>query len=140
MSTNASESDVESDVENTPDVLGAETNASVPDMRSAIQEKVTEYSILVAPVEQAIQEMQLARGMLRARAEDEINALSPPLAALSEVLGISTLDLLTAKDRVAFLREAVLQSKMPVEEIRRRVLEASAGTQETLHLLELSEG
>ncbi|GAB4455855.1 MAG: hypothetical protein OHK0029_12660 [Armatimonadaceae bacterium] len=108
-------------------------------LQGALQEKVNEYTFLVAPVEQAIQEMQLVRGMLRARAEEEIHALSPPLAALSEVLGISTLDLLTATDRAAFLRDAVARARVPVEEIRQRVLEASADSQEELRALGLPE-
>ncbi|MDX1931869.1 MAG: hypothetical protein SFU56_04620 [Capsulimonadales bacterium] len=95
----------------------------------AVQEKVNEYRLLISPVEQAIRELELAQGMLRARAEEEIHALSPALEALSEALGISTLDLLLAKDRAAFLREAVVRSQVPVEEIRRRLLEAGAGEQ-----------
>ena len=109
------------------------------DLVGTIQEKVNEYGVLVAPVEQAIRELQLARGMLRARAEDEINALSPALAALSEALEISTLDLLTASDRDGFLRDAVSRSRLPVEEIRRRVLEAGAGAGEQLRALGLPE-
>lgn len=103
----------------------------------AVQEKVNEYRVLVAPVEQAIRELQLARGMLRARAEDEIHSLSPALEALSEALGISTLDLLVAPDRARFIEEAVAASPLPVEEVRRRVLEAG-GTGE-LRLLGLPE-
>ena len=103
----------------------------------AIQEKLSEYRVLVAPVEQAIREMQLARGMLRARAEDEINALSPALAALAEALDISTLDLLTATDRAGFLREAAARSQMPVDEVRRRVLAAGGGAGEQLQALGL---
>jgi hypothetical protein len=109
------------------------------EVAGAVQEKVNEYSVLVAPVEQAIRELQLARGMLRARAEDEINTLSPALAALSEALDISTLDLLTAPDRAAFLREAVASAQLPVEEIRRRVLAAGAGAGEQLSALGLPE-
>ena len=104
-----------------------------------VQEKVNEISVLRAPVDQAIRELQLARRMLKARAEDEINALSPALAALSEALGISTLDLLTAADRAAFLREAVERSHLSVEEIRRRVLLAGAGAGEQLRALGLPE-
>ena len=77
--------------------------------------------------------------MLRARAEDEINALSPALAALSEALEISTLDLLTSADRAVFLREAVARSPLPVEEIRRRVLDAGAGAGEQLRALGLPD-
>lgn len=99
------------------------------EMVGAVQEKVNEYKVLVAPVEQAIRELQLARGMLRARAEEEIHALSPALATLSEALGISTLDLLTAPDRAAFLQEAVQRSSLPIERIRDRILAAGAGEQ-----------
>ena len=91
---------------------------------SAVQEKVNEYRVLIAPVEQAIRELQFAQGMLRAKAEEEIHALSPALETLSEALGISTLDLLLAKDRAAFLEEAVARAQVPVEEVRRRLLDA----------------
>jgi hypothetical protein len=78
--------------------------------------------------------------MLRARAEDEINNLSPALAALSDALGISTLDLLTAKDRGAFLQEAVERSQISVEEVRRRILEAGDDeSREQLRALGLPE-
>jgi hypothetical protein len=103
----------------------------------AVQEKVNEYRVLVAPVEQAIRELQFAQGMLRARAEDEIHALSPALETLSEALGISTLDLLLAKDRAAFLQEAVARAQVPVEEVRRRLLDAGVG--EHLRALGLPE-
>jgi hypothetical protein len=105
----------------------------------AVQEKLNEYGVLVAPVEQAIRELQLARGMLRARAEEEINLLSPALAALSEALDISTLDLLTAGDRAQFLRDAVGRSQVPVEEVRRRILEAGVGAREQLRALGVPE-
>lgn len=109
------------------------------ELTGAIQEKVNEFQVLVAPVEQAIRELQLAKGMMRARAEEEINTLSPALAALSEALEISTLDLLTARDRADFLREAVAHASVSVEEIRRRVLEAGAGAGEQLRALGLPE-
>lgn len=109
------------------------------EIAGAVQEKVNEYGVLVAPVEQAIRELQLARGMLRARAEDEINALSPALAALAEALDISTLDLLTASDRAGFLQEAVARAQVPVDEVRRRILEAGAGAGEQLRALGLPE-
>lgn len=115
------------------------STATEPTMGETIQEKVNEFSVLVAPVEQAIRELQLARGMLRARAEDEINTLSPALATLSDALNVSTLDLLTASDRPAFLREAVARSPLPVEEIRRRVLSAGAGAGEQLRALGLPD-
>jgi hypothetical protein len=112
---------------------------------AAIQEKVNEYSLLVGPVEQAIRDMQLTRGMLRARAEEEINALSPPLAALTEALEISTLDLLMAQDRAAFLQSAVARAGLPIEEVRRLLSlgggEAAGGdAREDLRALNLPEG
>lgn len=109
------------------------------DAAGAVQEKVNEYSVLVAPVERAIRDLQLSRGMLRARAEDEIHALSPALAALSEVLEISTLDLLTAPDRAGFLQQAVERSALPIETIRDRILAAGAGAGEQLKALGLPE-
>ncbi len=110
------------------------------EVASTIQEKVNEFSVLVAPVEHAIRELQLARGMLRARAEDEIHALSPALAAISETLGISVLDLLLSKDREAFLREAVAQAALPVDVIRDRIIAAAgAGGGEQLKALGIPE-
>lgn len=110
------------------------------EVASSIQEKVNEYSVLVAPVERALRDLQLQRGMLRARAEDEILALSPALAAISEALGISVLDLLLSKDREAFLREAVENAALPIEEIRGRILlAAGSGSGEHLKALGLPE-
>jgi hypothetical protein len=105
----------------------------------AVQEKVNEYRVLVAPMENAVRELQLARGMLRARAEDEIHQLSPALAALSEALGISTLDLLTARDRAAFLENAVARCPLTVDEIQKRILAAGEGADDELKALGLPE-
>ena len=107
------------------------------DVAVAVQEKVNEYRILAAPVEQAIRDMQLAKGMLRARAEEEINTLSPVLAVLSEVLGISTLDILLASDREVFLQQAVAQSGLSIAEIRDRMVAAEVGAGEQLRALGL---
>ena len=104
---------------------------------SAVQEKINEYAILAAPVERALRDLQLTRGMLRARAEDEINALSPALAVLSETLGVSTLDLLTAVDRAAFLQEAVRNARVPIDEVRSRLLDAQSEAGEPLKTLAL---
>jgi hypothetical protein len=102
----------------------------------AVRDKMTEYRLLVAPVEQAINELHHARGLLRARAESEIHAIAPALAALSEALQISTLDLLLAPDRQVFLQEAFAASNVSPEAVREKVLAAaSGGTAETLGLL-----
>ena len=105
----------------------------------AVQEKVNEYRVLVAPMENAIREIQHGRGLLRARAEDEIQQLSPALAALTDALGVSTLDLLTAKDRSAFLQDAVLRCPLTVEEIHHRIRAAGIGAGDELRALGLPE-
>jgi len=107
----------------------------------AVRDKMNEYRVLVAPVEQAIQELQHARGMLRARAESEIHAIAPALAALSEALKISTLDLLLATDRQAFLQEAFAASNVSPEAVREKVLAAtsSVATPETVAQLAAEE-
>jgi len=110
-----------------------------PTVVGAVQEKLNEFQALVAPVERAIKELQFSQGLMRARVEEEINTLSPALSALSEALDISTLDLLTASDRSAFLREAVERVGLPIEEVRRRILEAGAGAQEQLLALGVPE-
>ena len=120
-------------------IIGKNGAGEVGTSVGAVQDKVNEYTILAAPVEQALREMQLARTMLRARAEDEINALSPALAVLSEMLDVSTIDLLTADDRAAFLQEAVRRARVPVGEIRQRVLDAGAGAREQLQALGLPQ-
>jgi len=106
----------------------------------AVQDKMSEYRVLVAPVEQAITELKHARGMLRARAESEIHAIAPALAALSEALNISTLDLLLAPDRQQFLREAFALSGESPESVREKVLAASGSGTDTLNLLAAEPG
>ena len=103
----------------------------------AVEEKVNEYRVLIAPLENTLRELQLLRGMLQARTADEIEAISPALAALTDALGVSTVDLLTAKDRAGFLREAVASSPHSVEEIYQRIRAVGAG--EELKALGLPE-
>ena len=110
-----------------------------PTVVGAVQEKLNEFQTLIAPVERAIKDLQFSQGLMRARAEEEINALSPALSALAEALNISTLELLTAPDRAAFLRDAVQRANLPVDEVRRRILEAGAGAQEQLLALGVPE-
>ena len=105
----------------------------------AVEEKVNEYRVLMAPMENAIRELQLVQGMVRARAEDEIEAISPALAALTDALGVSTIDLLTARDRAGFLRDAVARSPHSVDEIRHRIRAAGVGAGEELRALGLPE-
>ena len=110
-----------------------------PIVVGAVQEKLNEFQALISPVERAIKELQFTQGLMRARAEEEINSLSPALSALADALNISTLELLTAPDRAAFLRDAVERANLPVDEVRRRILEAGAGAQEQLLALGVPE-
>ena len=109
------------------------------DVTTAVNTKLNEDSFLMAPVEQAMRELQLHRGMLRARAEEEIHALSPALATLSEALEISTLDLLTAPDRSAFLADALHRSQLSIDTIRERLLACGESDSESLKVLGLPE-
>ena len=102
---------------------------------SEVKDRMSEYRVLVAPVEQAIKELQHARGMLRARAESEIHAIAPALAALSDALNISTIDLLLAPDRQLFLRDAFAASGESPDVVREKVLAASSSGADAMGLL-----
>ena len=104
-----------------------------------VQEKLGEYAVMVAPIERGLRELQLAREMLRARTEDEINAASPALAALSDLLQVSSLDLLLAPDRHQFLQDALTRSGVSLEDARQCVLEAENDSGEQMQALGLPE-
>jgi hypothetical protein len=104
-----------------------------------VQEKLGEYAVMVAPIERALRELQLAREMLRARTEDEINETSPALAALGELLSVSSLDLLLAPDRHRFLQDALTRSGVSLDEARRCVVEAEGEAGEQMQALGLPE-
>ena len=90
-------------------VLIPHPSSLIPDMDEStlIQEKLREYLTLIGPLDRAGDEIELSRKMIRARTEDELHQIAPALGALSEVLGISSIDLLLAKDRRAFMQAAV---------------------------------
>jgi hypothetical protein len=83
-----------------------------------IQEKLNEYLLLLAPLERAEKDLDIARKMLRAKTEEDINRIAPSLGLVSETLNISTIDLLLAEDRPKFLNEALARSGLTVEEVR----------------------
>ncbi len=83
-----------------------------------IQEKLNEYLLLLAPLERAEQDLDIARKMLRAKTEEDIHRIAPSLGLVSETLNISTIDLLLAEDRPKFLNEALARSGLTVEEVR----------------------
>ena len=72
-----------------------------------LAEKVNEYRVMVAPLDQAMRELEYAQTLLRARAESDIAQTVPALGALADILDISSLDLLMAHDRVSFVRDAM---------------------------------
>lgn len=109
------------------------------DEGARIQEKLDEYRAMLGPLERAEGELALARRMLRARTEDELHQIAPALAALSDALRVSTLDMLLAEDRMRFLQEAVDRSGLHPDEIRRRVIRASSTAREDLKLLGFGE-
>jgi hypothetical protein len=72
-----------------------------------LAEKVNEYRVMSAPLEQAIRELEYAQTLLRARAESDIAQTVPALGALADILDISSLDLLMSGDRLDFIHEAM---------------------------------
>jgi hypothetical protein len=109
------------------------------DHDARIQEKLNEYLMTLAPLERAKDDIEYARQMLRVRIEEDIHTLAPALGILSETLQISTLDLLLAPDRKAFVQEAVGRSGLSPDEIRLRLTESSATAREELKLLGIGE-
>lgn len=77
------------------------------ELSAGLAEKVNEFRVMSAPLEQAMRELEYAQTLLRARAESDIAQTVPALGALADILDISTLDLLMAPDRVAFVRAAM---------------------------------
>jgi len=72
-----------------------------------LAEKVNEYRVMAAPLDQAMRELEYAQTLLKARAESDIAQTVPALGALADILDISSLDLLMAHDRVLFVRDSM---------------------------------
>ncbi len=77
------------------------------ELSAGLAEKVNEFRVMSAPLEQAMRELEYAQTLLRARAESDIAQTVPALGALADILDISTLEILMAPDRVAFVRAAM---------------------------------
>ena len=77
------------------------------ELSAGLTEKVNEYRVMSAPLENAIRELEYAQTLLKARAESDIAQTVPALGALADILEISSLDLLMAHDRLAFVHEAM---------------------------------
>lgn len=106
-----------------------------------LSEKVNEFQLMSAPLAQAIKELEFAQTLLRARCESDIAATVPALGALSEILDISSLDLLMAQDRREFLTDAIIRRGLTPEDVglQMRSLIASPESREELKALGIGE-
>lgn len=94
---------------------------STDEINAGLVEKVNEYRVMSAPLEQAIRELEYAQSLLRARAESDISATVPALGALADILNISSLDLLMSPNRVEFLQAAMERQGISAEEVGQRI-------------------
>jgi hypothetical protein len=111
------------------------------EISAGLAEKVNEYRMMSAPLQQAISELEYAQSMLKARAESDIAQTVPALGALADILDISSLDLLMAPDRIAFLQEAMERQGLTADEVGRQMrgLIGSPQTQDELKALGIGE-
>lgn len=96
------------------------------DVRDALTEKVNEYRVMSAPLEQAMRELEYAQSLLKARAESDISQTVPALGALSDILDISPLDLLMAPDRLQFVHAAMARQGLTGDDVARQMRSLSA--------------
>lgn len=111
------------------------------DLSSGLTEKVNEYRVMSAPLEQAIRELEYAQILLKARAESDIAQTVPALGALAEILDISTLDLLMAPDRLAFVHNAMAELGLSADDVAQqmRSLISSPQSRDDLKALGIGE-
>jgi hypothetical protein len=111
------------------------------EISAGLTEKVNEFRMLSAPLQQAIAELEYAQSMLKARAESDIAQTVPALGALADILDISSLDLLMAPDRVAFLQEAMERQALTADDVAQhmRAIVASQQSRDDLKALGIGE-
>ncbi|MBV9851570.1 MAG: hypothetical protein JO250_18025 [Armatimonadetes bacterium] len=111
------------------------------EISAGLAEKVNEYRVMTAPLEQAIRELEYAQTLLKARAESDIAQTVPALGALADILDISTLDLLMAPDRLAFVHAAMDSQGLTPDEVAQqmRALVASPQSRDDLKALGIGE-
>ena len=111
------------------------------EISAGLTEKVNEYRVMAAPLEQAIRELEYAQTLLRARAESDIALTVPALGALADILDISTLDLLMAPDRLAFVHAAMDRQGLTSDDVTQqmRSLVASPQSRDDLKALGIGE-
>jgi len=91
------------------------------DLSAGLAEKVNEYRVMSAPLDQAIRELEYAQTLLKARAESDIAQTVPALGALADILDISSLDLLMAHDRLAFVHDAMQRRGLTEGEVAQQM-------------------
>ncbi len=111
------------------------------EISAGLTEKVNEYRVMSAPLEQAMRELEYAQALLRARAESDIAQTVPALGALADILEISTLDLLMAPDRLAFVHDAMARHHLSPDDVAQqmRALVASPQSRDDLKALGIGE-
>jgi hypothetical protein len=111
------------------------------ELSAGLAEKVNEYQVMAAPLEQAMRELEYAQTLLKARAESDIALTVPALGALADLLDISTLDLLMAPDRLAFVHAAMERQGLTADEVAQqmRALVASPQSRDDLKALGIGE-
>jgi hypothetical protein len=91
------------------------------DLSAGLAEKVNEYRVMSAPLDQAIRELEYAQTLLKARAESDIAQTVPALGALADILDISSLDLLMAHDRLAFVHDAMQRQGLTEQDVAQQM-------------------
>ena len=111
------------------------------EVSAGLAEKVNEFRVMAAPLEQAMRELEYAQTLLRARAESDIAQTVPALGALADILDISTLDLLMSPDRLAFVHGAMDRQGLTPDEVAQqmRALISSPQSRDDLKALGIGE-
>lgn len=91
------------------------------ELSAFLSEKISEYRILAAPLNRAVGEIEYSHRLMRARIETEISEKVPALTALADILNVSSLDILLAPDRYAFVREAMHASGLTGDDVRQQL-------------------
>jgi len=91
------------------------------DLSAGLAEKVNEYRVMSAPLDQAIRELEYAQTLLKARAESDIAQTVPALGTLADILDISSLDLLMAHDRLAFVHDAMQRQGLTEQDVAQQM-------------------
>jgi hypothetical protein len=104
-----------------------------------LSEKLSEYRILIGPLERAAAELNYAQNLTKAKLESEISDHVPVLGALADILDISIMDLLLAQDRSEFIQAAMAQSGLSTEDVMHQLRSLAPPSREDLHALGLEK-